>query len=294
MTTNQSILRTKPKQKRERSVLQSILLYTTALIFSVIFSLPLIWLLSTSLKTGQQAFVIPPELIPDPFVFSNFFNGVTFIPVGKAIINTLTIAVPRILGSTLACAIVAYGFSCLDWDGRDALFFICISTMVVPYAVVMIPIYIFFSRINWVGTYLPLIAPYVLGEPYYIFLIRQFFMGIPCELRDAARVDGCSEFQIFWRVILPLAKPVLAVVVLFQFMWIWGDYMEPLIYITNPDKFTISLSIYQAGATWRGANLDRYPWFMAAITTTTLPILGLFFLVQRTFIEGIALTGLKG
>jgi multiple sugar transport system permease protein len=271
-----------------------IALYTTAIIFSMIFALPLFWLVSTSLKTGQQAFLVPPKMIPDPFVWSNYINGLTFIPIAQAILNTFLIAIPRIFGSVAACTLVAYGFSCIDWDGRDILFFICLSTMIIPYAVVMIPLYILFNRLGWVGTYLPLIVPYLFGEPYYIFLIRQFFLSIPRELRDAARVDGCSEFMIFLKIILPLAKPVLAVCVLFQFMWIWGDYMEPLIYLTEPKMHTVSLAIYNFGANWRGASLDRYPWFMAAITATTLPILVLFFLVQRTFIEGISLTGLKG
>jgi multiple sugar transport system permease protein len=283
-----------PRKKLARIILANIVLYTLALTLSLIFALPLIWLVSTSLKTGAQAFRLPPELIPNPFVFSNYINGLTFIPIGNAVLNTLLVAVPRILGSLVACSLVAYGFSCVEWDGRDTLFFICISTMVIPYAVVMIPLYIFYNRLGWVGTFAPLIVPYLFGEPYYIFLIRQFFMGIPCELRDAARVDGSSELSIFIKIILPLAKPVLSVVMLFQFMWIWSDYLEPLIFLENPALYTVSLALHHFGANWKGADLDRYPWFMAAITAATIPVLVLFFFVQRTFIEGISMTGLKG
>jgi multiple sugar transport system permease protein len=166
--------------------------------------------------------------------------------------------------------------------------------MIIPYAVTMIPLYLLFNRLGWVGGYLPLIIPSFFGEPYFIFLLRQFFMGIPQELSDAARVDGCSEIMIFIKIILPLSKPALAMVALFTFMGTWGDYLGPLIYLNDPDKYTVSLALYQFGANWRGSNLDRYTWFMASISAMTLPVLLLFFLVQRTFIEGISLTGLKG
>lgn len=280
--------------RRLRRLVAGVGVHVLAVVLSLIFALPLIWLISTSLKTGQEAFRIPPSIIPERILLSNYLKGLTFIPIGRAFVNTMIIAIPRILGSLIACALVAYGFSCLEWDGRDTLFFLCLSTMVIPYAVVMIPLYIFYNRLGWVGTFLPLIVPYLFGEPYYIFLLRQFFMGIPCELREAARIDGCSEFTILWKIVLPLAKPVLAIIVVFQFWWIWGDYMEPLIYLDNPNMHTIALVLHYFGVNWKGADLERYPWFMAAVTATTLPVLVLFFLVQRTFVEGIAVTGLKG
>jgi len=271
-----------------------VILYSLMLLFSAIFSLPLIWLVSTSLKTGAEAFRIPPNLIPDPVVWSNYIKGLSYLPFGKYILNTFTIAIPRIVGSVIVCAVVAYGFSRIEWDGRDGLFFVCVATMIIPYAVTMIPLYLLFNRLGWVGGYLPLIIPSFFGEPYFIFLLRQFFMGIPQELSDAARVDGCSEIMIFIKIILPLSKPALAMVALFTFMGTWGDYLGPLIYLNDPDKYTVSLALYQFGANWRGSNLDRYTWFMASISAMTLPVLLLFFLVQRTFIEGISLTGLKG
>ncbi len=271
-----------------------ILLYSLLFALSLIFALPLIWLVSTSLKEGAEAFKIPPDLIPDPVVWMNYIYGLTYMPFGKYILNTMIITIPRIFGCVIVSALVAYGFSRIQWDGRDSLFFVCVATMIIPYAVTMIPLYLLFNKLGWVGSYLPLIVPSLLGEPYFIFLLRQFFLGIPQELSDAARVDGCSELMIFWQIILPLSKPALAMVALFTFMGTWGDYMAPMIYITDPDKYTVSLALYQFGASWRGSNLDRYTWFMAAISAMTLPILFLFFFVQRSFIEGISLTGLKG
>ncbi len=279
---------------RLRTLATAVGVHSLAVTLSLVFALPLIWLVSTSFKTGQEAFRIPPVLIPERILLSNYLKGLTFIPIGRAFANTMIIAIPRILGSLIACSLVAYGFSCLEWDGRDTLFFLCVSTMVIPYAVVMIPLYIFYSHLGWVGTFLPLIVPYLFGEPYYIFLLRQFFLGVPSELREAARIDGFSEFMILWKIVLPLAKPVLAIAMVFQFWWIWGDYMEPLIYLDNPALYTIALVLHNFGVNWKGADLERYPWFMAAVTATTVPVLVLFFLVQRTFVEGIAVTGLKG
>ena len=268
-------------------------IYALALLLSAVFALPLIWLVSTSLKTGSQAFRMPPQFIPNPVVLDNYVKGLTYLPFGRYMLNTMIIIVPRIAATLLVCSLVAYGFSRIEWDGRDALFFVCVGTMVIPFAVTMIPLYLLFHRIGWVGTYLPLIVPQLFADPYYVFLLRQFFMGIPGELSDAARVDGCGEAGIFWRIILPLSRPVLAVVALFQFMYSWGEYLGPLIYISDPKKLTVSLALVQFGSAWRGATLDRYTWFMAAATAMTLPVLVIFFLVQRTFIEGISLTGLK-
>ena len=291
---NQAFYKNRARQRFLKGLPNKTLLYATLVLCSIIFGLPLIWMISTSLKPGAEAFRFPPNFIPNPIVWENYIKGLTYLPFIKYILNTLIIIIPRTVGAVGVSALVAYGFSRIEWDGRDILFFICLATMVIPFAVTMIPLYLLFHHLGWIGTYLPLIVPSLFAEPYFIFLIRQFFMGIPQELSDAARVDGCSEFMIFWQIILPLSKPVLAVVALFQFMWTWGDYLGPLIYLNDPNKFTVSLGLVQFGSNWRGATLDRYVWFMAATTAMTLPVLIVFFLVQRMFIEGISLTGLKG
>ena len=165
--------------------------------------------------------------------------------------------------------------------------------MMIPYAVTMVPVFIVFKQMGWVGTYRPLIIPSFFGSAFYIFLLRQFFLTIPLELSDAATVDGCSEFQILWHIILPLSKPALAVVGLFDFMWSWNDYLGPLIYLARESQFTIAVGLaHYVGVL--GQTLETWNWLMAASTVTIVPILVLFFLSQRTFIEGVTLTGLKG
>jgi multiple sugar transport system permease protein len=264
-----------------------------AIVLGFLFALPFLWMLSTSLKTGEQAWAVPPRWIPDPFVFRNYPDALAYIPYFQFFLNTMKVAVPSTIGAVLSNSIVAYGFSRIRWRFRDAFFFVCISTMMIPYAVTMVPVFIVFKHLGWVGTYLPLIIPSFFGAPFYIFLLRQFFLTIPLELSDAATVDGCSELQILWRIILPLSKPALAVVGLFDFMWSWNDYLGPLIYLARETQFTIALGLaHYVGVL--GQRLETWTWLMAASTVTILPILLLFFLSQRTFIEGVTLTGLKG
>jgi multiple sugar transport system permease protein len=267
-------------------------LHLLAVALSVLFTMPLLWALSTSLKPTPQVYTIPPQWIPRPFVWRNYIDALTYVPFPKYIINTMKVAVPCVIGAVLSNSIVAYGFARLRWRYRDAFFFLCIATMMVPYQVTMIPLFITFSKLRWINTYLPLIVPSLFGNPYFIFLLRQFFLNIPQELSDAARVDGCSEWRILFKVILPVSVPALATVGLFQFMASWNDYLGPLLYLKDEAKFTVSIGLtrYQAG----GYTQPRWPWLMAASVTTLAPILVLFFLAQRTFIEGITFTGLKG
>ncbi|MGQ9683175.1 MAG: carbohydrate ABC transporter permease [Anaerolineae bacterium] len=288
------VRRQSARRRALRALPGRILFYCLMLLLSALFALPLVWLLSTSLKTGSQAFRMPPEFIPNPVVLRNYVDGLTFLPFSRYVANTLLLAAPRLFGAVFVSALVVYGFSRIEWDGRDAVFFLCVATMIIPYAVTMIPQYILFHRLGWVGGYLPLFVPSLFAEAYYIFLLRQFFMGIPSELSDAARVDGAGDGLILWRIILPMARPALAVVALFQFMWTWSEYLGPLIYLSDRAKYTVTLGLSKFGGDWKGATLDRYTWFMAATASMTVPILVLFFFVQRSFIEGISLTGLKG
>jgi multiple sugar transport system permease protein len=193
------------------------------------------------------------------------------------------------LGSVLSASLVAYGFSKIQWPERDFFFLILISTMMIPFAVTMIPLFITFKNLGWLDTYYPLIVPAFFAPAYYTFLLRQFFLTIPAELSDAARVDGASEFYIYRGIILPLAKPALAVVLLFQFLGAWNDFLGPLIYLRNPDRYTLALGIQQ----FRSALLTEWGGLMAASTLVTLPIIILFFFTQKTFIQGISITGLK-
>ena len=285
------------RRLRERwfRLLGRVLLYAVIAFLSLMYLLPLLWMLSSSLKDDPQTYHIPPIWIPKPLRFSNYPEALTFLPFGLYFVNTLRIAIPNVIGVAVSSALVAYGFSRIRWRGRDAVFFLCIATMMIPFQVRMIPLFIVFKTLGWVNTYWPLIIPAFLADAYFVFMLRQFFMTIPHELSDAARVDGCSEMGIFVRIIVPLSKPALAVVGLFQFMWSWNDYLGPLIYLNDMRKFTIALGLEQFRTTAAGrATQLIWPYLMAASTSVIVPIILLFFLTQRLFIEGITVTGLKG
>ena len=272
-----------------------VVLYLIVFVLGFIFLLPFLWMLSTSLKNDAQTYVVPPIWIPNPMRFSNYPEALTTHPFGLYAMNTLKIAIPSVVGTVISCAVVAYGFSRFRWRLRDPLFYICLATMMIPYQVVMIPLFITFRYLRWINTFKPLIVPAFFGSPYFIFLLRQFFMTIPQDLSDAAKIDGCNELRTMWSVILPLAKPALAVVALFTVMGAWNDYLGPLIYINDPKMFPIALGLQNMRVTFTSVKKTLvWPYLMAASTATIAPILVLFFFTQRTFIEGIAITGIKG
>jgi multiple sugar transport system permease protein len=269
-----------------------LLKYAVLLFCSLNFLLPFLWMVSTSLKDTPQTFHIPPIWIPWPVRLQNYPEALTRQPFGLFLFNTLQCAVPSSLGALVSCSLVAYGFSRIRWRGRDVLFFICLCTLMIPFQVRMIPLYLVFKELRWLNTYNPLVVPAFFGDAYYIFLLRQFFLTIPQELSEAARIDGANELQILARVILPLARPAIAVVALFQFMWAWNDYLGPLIYLRDPQMFPIALGLQR----FVGQFVEElaWPYLMAASTVTILPIVLLFFVTQRTFIEGITVSGIKG
>jgi multiple sugar transport system permease protein len=275
---------------RMRPWLQGGLGYLLAGMGAVLFLLPLFWMISSSLKPNYQVLEFPPRWLPNPIQWSNYAEALTYVPFGRYAINTLFIAVMTIIGHVLSCTVVAYGFARLRAPGRDFLFLVLLATMMLPYPVTMIPIYIGFKTVGWVNTFLPLIVPAFFGSPFYIFLLRQFFLTLPPELEDAARIDGASILQILWYVILPISKPALATVAIFTFQAAWNDFLPPLIYLHDQSKYTISL-----GLSFFRSNYDiRWSYLMAASLTTMLPVIIVFFLAQRLFIKGITLTGMKG
>jgi multiple sugar transport system permease protein len=204
--------------------------------------------------------------------------------------NTLVVALLGVIGMTLSSAVVAYGFARINFRGRSWLFGLMLATMMVPFPVVMGPLYLIFRELGWIGTLRPLWVPAWFGGAFSIFLLRQFFMGIPRELDEAARIDGCGHWRIFWRVILPLSTPALLVVALFHFMFVWNDFLGPLIFLTHRDDFTLALGLqlYQSKS-------GGTPWnlLMAASTMVVLPVLAMFLIAQRNFIRGVAGDGLK-
>ena len=273
-------------------LMRRVVLYGVLIVLGLGFALPLLWMISTSLKTDPQVYPVPPIWIPNPVRFRNYLEVLIQRPFGRYFLNTMRYAVPSVAGVLISSSLVAYSFSRIRWWGRDALFFICLSTMMVPFQVVMIPLYITFKNFGWLNSYKPLVIPSFFGNAYYIFLLRQFFLTIPQDLSDAARVDGCSQLGIFWHIILPLSKPALAVVGLFQFMGAWNDYLGPLIYLNREELFPLALGLQHLRASFHEQLL--WPYMMAASASMIFPVILIFFLTQRTFVEGITVTGMKG
>lgn len=276
----------------------SLLTHAALILACVVFILPFAWMLSTSLKTGAEATATPPVLIPNIPRLANYTDVLRSEKMNFPLFtrNTLIIATLSVIGMVLSSALAAYAFARIPFKGRGVLFAIMLATMMIPFPVVMVPLFALFhwldahTPIQFLGTFKPLWLPAWFGSAFNIFLLRQFFLTIPNELSEAARIDGCNELGIFWRIILPLSKPALAVVALFTFLWAWNDFLGPLVYLQRPEQYTLAqgLQVFQSqhGGT---------PWqlLMAASVLVILPVLVLFFLFQKTLIQGIATTGLK-
>ncbi|MFT5424272.1 MAG: multiple sugar transport system permease protein [Phycisphaerales bacterium] len=293
-----------------RSPTRRALLHLTLIVVAALYLLPLIWMVSTSTKTERQAIEQPTALLPTPIadiprqIRDNYLGtnnddgtvearGVLNDPVidfPLYLKNTLVVAILSVSGMVISTSLVAYGFSRVRWRFRGAVFAVVLATMMIPFPVIMGPMFILFRDLGWIGTLKPLWVPAWFASGYNIFLLRQFFMTIPRELDEAAKIDGCSHLGVLWRIILPNAKPALAVVALFHFMFVWNDFLGPLIFLVDRDDFTLALGLqlYQAQS-------GEVPWnlLMAASSMVVLPVLLAFVLAQRTFVEGLSSTGLK-
>jgi multiple sugar transport system permease protein len=258
---------------------------------ALMMTLPFLWMVSTSLKETAQVWVFPPQWLPNPVRWQNYTEALTILPFGRYALNTLFITFVTTLGVVLTSSLCAYGFARLQFPGRDLIFMIVLTAIMIPYAVLLIPHYIMFRSLGWIDSYLPLTVPvWFGGGAFNIFLLRQFFRTIPAELSDAARIDGASELGIYWRIIMPLAGPALATVAIFTVLNTWNDFLGPLVYISSQDKFTLALGLAQ----FRGLYATQWQYLMAASTVVVVPTLVLFFLAQRYFIQGVVLTGMKG
>ncbi|GIK75946.1 MAG: sugar ABC transporter permease [Chloroflexota bacterium] len=273
------------------------LVYAMLILLGITWIFPLYWMIISALKDDPQIYTVPPVLIPNPAFWNNFYDGWMRYDFNRAAFNSVFLySVPVTIFTLVSSMVVAYGFAKIPWRGRDALFWVCIATMMLPWQVTMVPLFIIFKNLGWINTYLPFVVPSLFGSAYFIFLLRQFFLSIPEELSDAARIDGASEIGILWRIIVPLSKPAIAVVLLFRFLWSWNDYLGPLIYINSEAMQPLALAIYRLRtlATSMGTTSMAYPHLMAVSTLVALPIILIFIFAQRTFIEGISTTGLKG
>ena len=271
-------------------IVKKLFAHLVLLIGGLSFAMPLIFMVSTSLKAMRQIALFPPELIPNPVIWRNYTDVFLYAPMHKYLLNTLMITVSWVFGAAVTSSLAAYAFARLRAPGKNWLFMMLLSTMMLPGVVRLIPTYILFAKLDWVGTFKPLIIPSLLGSPFYIFLLRQFFMTIPRDLEDAALIDGCSRLRTWVSIIVPLAKPALATVTVFAFMGGWNDYMGPLIYLNNKRQYTMSLGLQvftkQHGAEWG--------MMMAASSMMVAPIILLFFFAQKNFVQGITMTGMKG
>lgn len=286
--------RTSATQLLDNERFWRIFVWTILLVGAVVMILPFLWLLSSSLKTELAIFRYPPDWIPDPIQFSNYVDAWTTRPFALYVRNTIVILLLNEIAVLVSASFCAYGFARIDFPGRNVWFAILLATVMLPGIVTMIPQFVIFSRIGWVNTILPLTVPFFFGGgAFNIFLLRQFFRTLPAELADAAYIDGASEITIYWRIMLPLAKPALATIAIFTFIGTWNDFMGPLLYLAkDPNKFTVALGL----AMFRTAFAGRTRWdlLMAASTMMIIPVIFVFFVAQRYFIQGIAISGLKG
>jgi len=258
-------------------------------IMALLFLIPFVWLVSMSLKPNSQVFATSIIWIPHPIMWSNYAGALSQFPFLRYFTNTMIICTFVVIGSTASSAFVAYGFARVQWPGREVLFVVVLGTLILPVQVTLIPQFLLFRGLGWVNTYLPLIVPTFFGNAFFIFLFRQFYLGLPLELSDAARIDGCNDLRIFAQIILPLSRPVLATAAIFSFIGAWSDFLGPLIYLNDANKYTLSIGVQQVIG-----QAPNWTQLMAIGVLMTLPILILFFFVQRTFIAGISFSGIKG
>ncbi len=260
-------------------------------VMAFVMVMPFVWLVSSSLKAQIQIFSYPPQWIPNPIHWDNYTRALTIKPFGLYLINTLKIVVLNVVAVVFSSSFVAYGFARIRFWGRDFWFGIVLATLFLPYAILIVPQFIIFTRLGWVDTILPLTVPIFFGGgAFNIFLLRQFFRTIPEELADAARIDGCGEFGIYWRIMLPLARPALITVAIFTFLNAWNDLLGPIIYLRSPNNFTVAVGL----SSFRSTLDVSWDLQLAATTAVILPVIVLFFFTQRYFIKGIVMTGLKG
>lgn len=291
-----SVSQSKPGMLRSTSLrwqrrTNSLIVFTVLLLLAVIvIGVPVGWVILTALKARQQIFAWPPVYFPDPVHWDNFTEVMTAIPFARFALNSVFISLMNIIGRVLSCSLVAFAFARLRFPGKNLLFFLLLSTLMIPHQITLIPQFVLFNAIGWTGTYLPLIVPAFLGNAFFIFLMRQYIMTIPRDLDEAARIDGASTWDIFGRIIMPLCIPPMVLITVLTFLWTWNDFLNPLIYINNFDDYTIQLGLNML----RGRFNIQWNLIMAGSLLAMLPCIIIYFLTQKYLIGGIANVGIKG
>lgn len=286
-----SVVQTAPRLRWQKP-LGTLISHLVLITVSILFMFPFYWMVITSLKENTQVFTYPVEWWPDPILWENYPNAINYrnFPFFLYLGNSTYFALTVMVGTVLSCAAVGYGFARLRFPGRNFLFMLTVATLMIPGIVTFIPTFILFKNLGMMGTYAPLIAPAFFGNAFFIFMMRQFFQGLPVELVDAARVDGAGEWRIFWQIMLPLVRPALLVMAVFTFLWTWHDFFGPLVYLSDQSQYPLSLGLFA----FRAQRTTEWSLMMAASTLVTLPLIVIFFFAQRYFLDGIRMTGIKG
>ncbi|MCY4411263.1 MAG: carbohydrate ABC transporter permease [Caldilineaceae bacterium] len=279
------------QSRRRQDLILKTVVYLLLLIGAFGVMMPFFWMISTSLKRPGTEFTFPIEWIPVPPRFGNYWTAWSILPFNQWLFNTVRITGLSILGHIISCAIVGFGFARIRFPGRDAIFLLVLATMMLPFPSIIVPLFILFKELGWINTILPLVVPtFFATSAFYIFLLRQFFMTLPLELDDAARVDGCSTFGIFYRICIPLIKPALGIILVFSFMNHWNDFLGPLIFLSDLDQYTLALGL----RFFQGQYRVEWTLLMAASLIILSPCIILFFVAQKNYIQGIVITGVKG
>src|SRR4030081_637914 len=255
-----------------------------------LFLVPFYWMANSALKNINELSSVPPTFYPHAPAFENFVRAVTYIPFGTFLLNSVILTAGVTIGSAISNPLIAYGFSRIKWPGRDFVFGIVLATIFLPFPVLIVALFDIFAKLHWIDTFLPIIVPAFFGNPFFIFLMRQFFLGLPNEISEQARIDGANEFQVFIRIIMPLAKPAVAVVTIFAAVQAWGEFLTPLLFLQDESKYPLSIGLQF----YRQEHDVAYNLLMAASTLIVLPVGALFLLFQRFFIEGITVGAVKG
>lgn len=286
----QSSLRKNALGIRQTAVVLKVITYLLLGVLSISFVLPFLWMVSTSLKLSQDVFTYPPSFFPNSFEWENYSKGWRVLPFNTFLVNSLIVTFSNVIGNILSCSLVAFGFARLKGRGRDFLFLMLLATLMIPREVTIIPRFLMFSAAGLTNTLWPLVLPAWFGYAFFIFLLRQFFMSIPLDLDNAARIDGANNWQILTQVILPLSQPALASVAIFAFIGNWSNLLDPLIYLRSTELYTLALGLNL----FRGQNFTQFNLLMAVSIITLIPVLLMFFFSQKLFVQGVSLTGMGG
>jgi multiple sugar transport system permease protein len=277
-------------QRRMRFISEKVIPRIILVMVCFLFILPFYWMLITSLKSTEELVLTPPSLFPRSLRFENFVRAVNYIPFFRFFFNSMIITLSSIIGAVITNSLVSYGVSRIRWPGRELLFYIIFSTMFIPFPVVLVALFDIFAQFRLINTFVPLILPYFMGSATHIFMMRQYLLTVPQEIADAGIIDGATEFQIFLRLILPIMRPVIAVVAIFTALWSWNDFLGPLLYLHSEKLYPLSLGLQF----FRSEHDLEYSLLMAASTLVALPVVAIFLIFQRFFVEGLTIGAVKG